>query len=72
MPRSITLEEKHPELFAKDNYIHPRDRKRVTSIEVLCLGYMRTGTACKSRTSIFLTTEAQLEPIFSLPAKPCD
>jgi len=48
MPRSITLQEKHPELFAQDFYIDPRSRKRKAPMEVLCLGYMRTGTACES------------------------
>ncbi len=47
MSRIITLQEKHPELFAKDLYIDPASRKRVVPMEVLCLGYMRTGTACE-------------------------
>ena len=47
MPRSITREEKHPELFARDQYVDPRTRTRRVPMEVLCLGYMRTGTACK-------------------------
>ncbi|KAG6988577.1 hypothetical protein G7Y79_00070g096760 [Physcia stellaris] len=45
MPRSITLAERHPELFAQDQYIDPRSQKRLIPMEVLCLGYMRTGTA---------------------------
>jgi len=47
MPRSITMQEKHPELFARDQYVDPASRKRLVPMEVLCLGYMRTGTACK-------------------------
>ena len=46
MPRSITLQEKHPELFVKDDYLNPASRVRIVPMEVLCLGYMRTGTAC--------------------------
>lgn len=48
MPLSITLQEKHPELFVRDFYVDPRSRKREVPMEVLCLGYMRTGTACES------------------------
>jgi len=48
MPRSITRQEKHPELFARDSYTDPRTRKRKAPMEVLCLGYVRTGTACGS------------------------
>ena len=48
MPRSITCQEKHPELFAQDLHTDPQSRKRKVPMEVLCLGYMRTGTACKS------------------------
>ena len=51
MPRPLNLAERHPELFAQDQYIDPRSQKRVIPLEVLCLGYMRTGTACKSPTS---------------------
>lgn len=47
MPRTITLQEKHPELFARDLYVDPGSRKRKVPMEVLCLGYMRTGTACE-------------------------
>ncbi len=48
IPRQLTLEEKHPELFAKDLYIDPETRDRTIPMQVLCLGYMRTGTACQS------------------------
>ncbi|KAL8758362.1 MAG: hypothetical protein Q9184_003951 [Pyrenodesmia sp. 2 TL-2023] len=47
MPRQTTLEEKPPELFAKDQYTDPGKRERVVLIEVLCLGDMRTGKACR-------------------------
>ena len=47
MPRPITRKEKHPELFAHDHHTDPRTRKRQVPLEVLCLGYMRTGTACE-------------------------
>ncbi len=47
MPRPVTLQEKHPELFTRDQYVDPASRKRLVPMEVLCLGYMRTGTACK-------------------------
>ena len=48
MSRSLTRQEKHPELFASDLYTDPRSRKREIPMEVLCLGYMRTGSASKS------------------------
>ena len=48
MPRSITRQEKHPELFAQDLHTDPRSRKRKASMEVLCLGYMRIGIICES------------------------
>ena len=48
MQLSITLQEKHPELFMRDFYVDPRSRRREVPMEVLCLGYMRTGTACES------------------------
>lgn len=48
MPRVLTLQEKHPELFVRDSYVDPRSRKREIPMEVLCFGYMRTGTACES------------------------
>lgn len=48
MPRSITRQEKRPELFTQDLYTDPRSRKRKAPMEVLCLGYLRTGTACES------------------------
>ena len=47
MPRPISREEKHPELFARDQYTDPWTRKRKVPMQVLCLGYMRTGTACE-------------------------
>lgn len=46
MPRGLTLQEKHPELFTQDLYVDPGSRTRIIPMEVLCLGYMRTGTAC--------------------------
>lgn len=43
----MTSLERHPELFARDQYVDPASRKRLVPMEALCLGYMRTGTACK-------------------------
>ncbi len=48
IPRQLTVEERHPELFAKDLYIDPETRERTVPMQVLCFGYMRTGTACQS------------------------
>ena len=45
---SKSIEERHPELFAKDLKIDPRTRTRVVPMEVMALGMSRTGTACKS------------------------
>ncbi|KAM0802925.1 efflux pump antibiotic resistance protein [Usnea florida] len=61
MPRSLTRQEKHPELFARDIYTDPRSRTRKVPMEVLCLGYMRTGTAC----------ESTFHTAFSLLGVPC-
>lgn len=48
MSRStMTLREKHPELYVSASQIDPGNRTRVVPMEVLCLGYMRTGTACE-------------------------
>ncbi|KAI4095342.1 MAG: hypothetical protein LQ344_001640 [Seirophora lacunosa] len=41
----MTLREKHPELYVSASQIDPGNRTRVVPMEVLCLGYMRTGTA---------------------------
>ncbi|KAJ3541909.1 hypothetical protein NM208_g4375 [Fusarium decemcellulare] len=43
-----TVEERHPELFQPVNYESPRGKKRTVPMEVLCLGYNRTGTATMS------------------------
>ncbi|KAL8842021.1 MAG: hypothetical protein Q9176_002959 [Flavoplaca citrina] len=45
MSRTLSLQERHPELFAKHAYVEPAKRKRKVKMEVLCLSYMRTGTA---------------------------
>lgn len=48
MSRStMTLREKHPELYVSASTVDPGNRTRVVPMEVLCLGYMRTGTACE-------------------------
>ena len=41
------LEDKHPELFQSDAKIDRRSCKRVIPMQVLSLGFSRTGTACK-------------------------
>lgn len=46
------MQEKHPELYAQHTYVEPAKRKRTVKMEVLCLSYMRTGTACLSIPSI--------------------
>lgn len=42
-----TLEERHPELFRPVSNESPRGKKRTVPLECLCLGFNRTGTACK-------------------------
>ncbi|KAI4267829.1 MAG: hypothetical protein L6R38_008074 [Xanthoria sp. 2 TBL-2021] len=45
MSRTLSMQEKHPELYAQHTYVEPAKRKRTVKMEVLCLSYMRTGTA---------------------------
>ncbi|KAL9617638.1 MAG: hypothetical protein Q9204_008472 [Flavoplaca sp. TL-2023a] len=45
MSRTLSVQERHPELFAEHAYVEPAKRKRKVKMEVLCLSYMRTGTA---------------------------
>ncbi|KAI2818928.1 hypothetical protein CBS63078_3626 [Aspergillus niger] len=40
-----TPQERHPELFRPVNSDSPRGKKRTVPLEVLCLGFNRTGTA---------------------------
>ena len=40
---------RHPELFGPDRGIDRQTRERVVPMEVLNLGFMRTGQTCKSR-----------------------
>ena len=47
-PKKLTMKEKHPELFMPQTNIDRRQRKRVVPMEVMNLGFPRTGTMCKS------------------------
>ncbi|KAI8275888.1 hypothetical protein K4K56_001233 [Colletotrichum sp. SAR 10_98] len=43
-----TVEERHPELFRPVSTESPRGKKRTVPMQVLCLGFPRTGTSCKA------------------------
>ena len=47
-PEELTMKEKHPELFMPLTDIDRRQHKRVVPMEVMNLGFPRTGTMCKS------------------------
>ncbi len=51
--KKLTMEEKHPELFKPETDIDRRLCRRIVPMEVMNLGFPRTGTMCKSR-NIFL------------------
>ncbi|KAI8191147.1 hypothetical protein K4K52_006437 [Colletotrichum sp. SAR 10_76] len=44
-----TVEERHPELFRPVSTESPRGKKRTVPMQVLCLGFPRTGTSCKAQ-----------------------
>ena len=46
MPRQLTLQEKHPELYVPEQNIDRRTCVRVVPMEVLNMGMSRTGTRC--------------------------
>lgn len=48
-PKKLTMKEKHPELYMPETNIDRRRCKRVVPMEVMNLGFPRTGTMCKSR-----------------------
>lgn len=48
----LTMVEKHPELFMPQTNIDRRQCKRVVPMEVMNLGFPRTGTMCKSSGSL--------------------
>ncbi|KAL6401054.1 nad dependent epimerase [Ilyonectria robusta] len=43
-----TVQDRHPELFQPINYESPRGKERRVPMQVLCLGFNRTGTATMS------------------------
>ncbi|KAL8649539.1 MAG: hypothetical protein Q9226_005535 [Calogaya cf. arnoldii] len=45
MSRTLSKQARHPELFTELPYVEPAKRERKVKMEVLCLSYMRTGTA---------------------------
>jgi len=47
-PKELTMKEKHPELFMPQTNIDRRQCKRVVPMEVMNLGFPRTGIMCKS------------------------
>ena len=47
-PKGLTMREKHPELFMPETNIDRRQCQRVVPMEVMNLGFPRTGTMCKS------------------------
>ena len=49
--KKLTMKEKHPELFLPQTDIDRRQCKRVVPMEVMNLGFPRTGTMCKSGSS---------------------
>jgi hypothetical protein len=62
--KSLSMEEKPPELFTKDLDINKRDGKRTTPMEVLSLGMPRTGTACTNFSYLnppLLTTKTAMQ-----------
>ena len=50
-PNKLTMKAKHPELFMPQTDIDRRQCERVVPIEVMNLGFPRTGTMCKSSRS---------------------
>src|SRR5436190_10532857 len=52
--KKLTTKEKHPELFMPQTNIVRRGCKRVVPMEVMNLGFPRTGTMCKSGVSLWL------------------
>lgn len=48
MAISTAMKEKHPEIFAPDRNQDPRQRTRTVPMQVLSLGFCRTGTSCES------------------------
>ena len=46
--KKLSMKEKHPELFLPQTNIDRRQQKRVVPMEVMNLGFPRTGTMCKS------------------------
>ena len=47
-PQALTMREKHPELFLPPVNMDRRQRTRLVPMEVMNLGFPRTGTMCKS------------------------
>lgn len=47
MASQLTLEQRHPELFKRDQNIDRRQGTRTVPMEVMNLGFPRTGTMCK-------------------------
>lgn len=54
MPRKTTLKERHPELYTPDRKLDRLHGQRTVPMEVLNLGFPRTGTMC-TYTRIFLS-----------------
>ena len=62
-PKELTMEEKHPELFTPQTNIDRRQCERVLPMEVMNLGFPRTGTMSKSGSSqSYFSSQCHLYP----------